>query len=207
MQSLIAAAEKNDIGLPKEAIEDLKLEIQKGAIGHVCPDKEAVPFMLYCIGTSFEDIAVRTNIHIKILWATALYYNWPEKRRKIQGEKDFQPEAVLSDVFNLSLVIIQHGIKDMAKDVLSGKRRASQFPLFPKNLHGFEKLLLTLEKMKQITGDLPPTVGNNSGTVVQANNVQINQHQNPQDLAEYTDEEIEARKKERAEKYKAIKGG
>jgi hypothetical protein len=202
MKSLLAIIDdKNDLDLSPEVITRLKGDIHRGLIAQLSPEKEAIPFILYALGNSWTNISEQTGIPQSILYATAMYYQWDKKLASLRDKsKEFRPEDMLGDIFNLSLVIIKHGIQEMAKDVLTGEKKVTSFPLFPKNLHGFEKLFTVLEKLKELTGESPKP--NQGGTVVNAQNVQINQS-----VTEVIDvQEDEARKKERELKYKFLRG-
>lgn len=210
MQSLVALVGDSSL-VPIEEKEKIESKLRKGLIGPLSPERESGPFMLYCCGDDLDAISLKTNFPKEILYVTAVHYDWPAKSQSLRGDsKDFNPLNIQRDLAHSLLVATYMAAKEQLADVLAGRKKPSQCPLLPSNMHSLEKL------MNMITEMNVPANGDNSipqgGTVVHAQNVQINQQQNnngnnnPQEIQEISDEELEAKKIEREAKYKALRG-
>ena len=203
-QSLIAAVTTSEI-IPEDARKQIESRVRKGLLGPLTVERESGPFMLYCCGDTFEDIAIKTNFPIDVLYVTAIHHNWEERSKslKIKG-KAFDPANLQKDLSHSILVATYMAAQEQLQDVLAGRKKASQCPLIPKNIHALERLMGMITALNSAEGSVPP-----GGTVVHAQNVQINQNSKEVPTvqnAEFVDEETEERKKERAEKYKLLRG-
>lgn len=210
MQSLVAAVQSSEL-VPVEEKEKIESRVRKGLLGPLSPEREAGPFMLYCCGDDLETIALKTNFPKDILYVTAIHYDWDNKAASLRSDsKDFNPINIQKDLAHSLLVATYMAAKEQLQDVLAGRKSPSQCPLLPKNMHSLEKLMNMITEMNKPPEGAGSHQYPGSGTVVHAQNVQINQQQNnhekAQDIVEMTDEEIEAKRLEREEKYKALRG-
>jgi len=200
--SLIVAVQKSDL-IPEDIRPILESRVKKGLLGPLSPEREAGPFMLYCVGDDMEAIALKTNFPRDVLYVTAIHYDWKEKSSLLRSDsKDFNPANIQKDLAHTLLVATYLATKEQLQDVLAGRKKASQCSLIPKNVQALDKLMNMVSALSAPETSVAP-----GGTVVHAQNVQINQSGSEGDgkLETLTDEEMEEKKKEREIKYKALR--
>jgi hypothetical protein len=205
MDNLPTIIEKNALELSDKKIQELNQAIARGTIGPMTADKEGNLFLLYAMGDSIDEITDSTGYPKDIILVTAMRYDWPTRRKKMRLTT---PEDTATDISKKIVNGIQMAtwlaVKEQIADVVSGRKRPSQCSLIPKNIHGLQKL------MEMITVMNNPAVASirPGGTVVQAENVQINHNHNlpaaeiPKEMIELTDKE----KEDRAAKWAILRG-
>lgn len=181
---------KNDLELPQDEVERLKRLAAVNSISYLSPDKESTPFMLYCMGDTFEEIALKTNLPEAVVKVTAMKYEWHEKSRLYRMDVD----EVKKDIAKMVLAATHIAVKKELSDVLSGKLKSSS--LIPKNVASLEKLMDLVDTVHGVVQPAKPKAG---GTVIQAQNVQINNN-----AVEYP--EPEESKDEKEAKYGLVSG-
>ena len=205
MEALTASPQSVDL-IPVEEREAIESRKRKGLIGPLSPERETGPFMLYCCGDDLDAIALKTNFPKEILYVTAVHYDWTKKSEGLRdGTQAFNPLNIQKDLAHSLLVATSLAVKEQLKDVLSGRKSASQCPLIPKNMQSLEKLMTLITALNTA----PEASAGKGGTVVHAQNVQINQSGQSQEksgIVEVSEEEMEAKRQEREAKYKALKG-
>lgn len=203
------ADQKTTLDIPEDKIKEIKSEINRGSLAHLSSEREAIPFMMFAQGYSFEKISDYCSLPINFIYATALFYEWDKKLNKLRdSSSEFTSEALLGEIYSMTLIVAKMGLQEYAKDVMVGKNSAKNFPLFPQNLHGFEKLITVLEKLKNLENGGSTGSTSSGGTTINANNVQINNGPNEEDSTNSTiSYEERTSAEERAEKWKLISGG
>jgi len=175
MEDVKALIVKNDLELSPEAQNRLLTQFQHKSISYLSPEKEAAPFMFYCLGNDMEKIALKTNYPPEVIMLTAMYYRWPEKKVVLQREQiDMVPAELQKDLTNSLLVATVIEVQKQLADVAAGRKSAKDCPLIPTSMLEMEKLVGLVERVNKLKGTGPAVPGNN---VIRAENVQINQNQ------------------------------
>ena len=188
--SLIVTTERSDI-IPVEKKQEIIARIRKGLLGPLSPEREAGAFMLYCCGDDFESISLKTNFPLDIIYVTAAHYGWDIKAKALRSESgDFNPVNIQKNLANSLLIATYMSVQEELKDVLAGKKSASDCKLIPNNIKSLQTL------MDMVSNVHNPGVAGNQGTVVHAQNVQINQVAEPKP----------EKKEENEIKYAVLKG-
>ena len=190
--SLIVSVNRSEI-IPAELKDSIESRIRKGLLGPLAVEREAGAFMLYCIGNDFADISLKTNFPVDVLYVTAAHYDWIGKSAALRNKLgDFNPLHIQKDLTNSLMITTYLAIQEQLAEVLSGRKKASECPLIPKNIKDLERFMAMISNVYT-----PETTGN--GTTVHAQNVQI--INNPE--IKQVSPEKEA---ERAVKYKVLRG-
>ena len=198
MSDVKALIQANSLGLDEEKKEQLLRQASVGALSFLSPDREAGPFMLFCCGESLEEISVKTNVPMPILLVTAMQYNWADKSAILRQD----PADIQKSLTNSMLVATWMAAKEQLAGVLSGKIKASDCSLIPKNPAGVEKLMQMVNAVNGIQA--APTTPS-APISVTANNVQINQ--TPTNTPQVSEEKSDKGKEgsdEKAEKLKRL---
>lgn len=197
MGSLIPALNNSKL-VPDDVKKKLEAKLKKGTIGPLSPERESGPFMLFACGDNIDTIALKTNFPKEMLYLTALHYEWELKVKLLHGESgEFNAERVKKDLANTLLVATYISAKEQLQAVLSGRKKAEDCPLIPSNTAQLDKLMNMLQTLEN-----PPNQAGSGGTVVNAQNVQINNSSPEKEIASDDKDYKEERKK----KYKALKG-
>lgn len=185
-----ALIEANELNLPEEKKQQLLRQASVGSISYLSPDREAAPFMLFCCGESIDEISGKLSIPKDIILLTAMHYKWVEKSQTIRQD----PAAIQQSLVNNILVATAIAAQEELKDLLSGKKKASQCKLIPKNPAALEKLLNMVNMANGIQAPQPA-----SGTTIHAQNVQINN--TSKDSDKDTDKRFSETQEEKEAKY------
>lgn len=133
----------------------------KGQLSFLSPDKEAGPFLLYYVGSSFEEVALKTGYPVDLIYMTAMRYEWIKKsetlrRDSILSGMDLVKEDLLQSLLIATQVVVQ---KELA-DVIAGRKDAKDCALLPKNINGLKQLVEMIDSLKPKVDDKPGTVNN-----------------------------------------------
>jgi hypothetical protein len=132
-----------------------------------------VPFLLFLLGDSIEQVAETTGTPADVMYLTAIKYCWPQKRDELAKMGQANLIAQLQKhTLNKILVATSMVIDKQLKDVISGKLPAEKCSLIPRNIHGLGALMEMITAANQEPPAPQPPA---QTTVVQATNVQINQ--------------------------------
>ncbi len=173
---LKALVERNELKLPSERVQSLMRTLQQRAVAQLSSEKEPGPFMLYCLGNDLNDIASKTGYPVEVITLTAIYYKWNQKIELFNKVKDKTPSDIQKDLVNSLLVATYVGISRELGEVIAGKRSAADCKLIPKEIKDLEKLVALVNTANGIV----PNPAEPGKTVVNAQNVQINQQTIPE---------------------------
>lgn len=191
--------------LSPEQKEKVKRYIRNGMTSHLSADKEVGPFMLYMMGYSLEAVAKASGFPFDVICLTAAHSRWAEKRNLLQTGGPNVAMEMQKNIANMMLVATFLASQQELADVLSGKKEAIKSHLAVKSLSGLQNLVdivMKLNGMVDPNGNpvAPP------GTVIHAQNVQINNNSSPEEVKSAEEKKLAAAK-ERAEKLKALADG
>jgi hypothetical protein len=163
---------KNDLQLSLEVTNRLLTSNGRGKLYSLSPDKEAGAFMLYCIGNTFEEIAIKLTLPLDLILTTAIQYSWFEKTRLLKKSPDTASVEMQKDLVNSILVATVISMQRSLGEVISGKLDAKDCPLIPNSPAALEKLLTMSANL-----NAPPSAdkGSTQTTVITTQNLQINQ--------------------------------
>ena len=171
MNDLTTIVAKNDLNLSDEMLEKLTKLVRNRTLSYLSPEKETGPFLLYCTGTDFEGIANRCSYPLEVILLTALYYRWNEKMSGLGLTSiDNAPKEIQKDLANSLLIATYLSVQKQLGDVIAGRSDADKCLLIPKNVYSLEKLM---DMVSNING-LKPQAESGGKTIIQANNVQMN---------------------------------
>lgn len=135
-------------------------------------EKEVGPFLLFVLGDSVEEIAIKTGTPRDVMYLTYLKYNWEEKRTELQKSGQVSViSALQKQMVNYLLLATNTTISKQVAQVMSGALAPEKCPLIPRSLHGLKLLLELVKEVNQV--NQPQTT--NTTNVIHAQNVQVNQ--------------------------------
>jgi hypothetical protein len=174
MENIKALVVQNPLNLPDKVAHGLLERVNRREVAYLSPEKEAAPFLFYCLGDDFKKIALKANYPIEVIMLTAMYYKWPEKKEVLQkAHVDMVPREIQKDITNSLLVATYMTVQRQLADVMANRKKAEDCPLIPNNMLALEKLMMMIEQLGKPPRD--PNVPAAAGTVISANNVQVNQ--------------------------------
>lgn len=159
--------------LPDVDVKRLENLMERGITAPLNSEKEGGAFLLYLMGDSLEEIATKTGTPKDVVLLTFLKYQWLSKKDVVLAagmEKVI--ESINKDLANSLLIATHKIVKDQIAQVLSGKIAPEKCTYIPRSLHGLQQLIEMTSKANNLIQDGEKKQGN---TIVQANNVQINQ--------------------------------
>jgi hypothetical protein len=163
---------KNTLNLPEEQVKRIESSIDKRQILPLPSEKETGLFLLYAMGDSIESIAEQTSLPKDVVALTAATYDWEAKCLEIKKYRSGDKlDEIQKDLINTLLMATYVSMKRELALVIAGKKDPNEVLMIPKKIDGLKSLIDLVnsvndpEKIKIATG----------GTVVHAQNVQINQ--------------------------------
>lgn len=181
-----------------EMVKRIEGLIVRGQTAPLPSDKETGPFLLYVLGDSVEQVAQKTGIPVDVVYLTAISYHWSEKREELARKGNVQLiTALQKDLINNLLVATQASIIRQVGEVMSGRLPPEKCSLIPRSLHGLKTLM---EMVTQINQLVASNETNKPQTVIQAQNVQVNQSITPEGAPQQESQTIEVRRRAFLEK-------
>ncbi|MEM4379364.1 MAG: hypothetical protein QXL01_01575 [Thermoplasmatales archaeon] len=168
---------KNSLNLPTEQIVRIEKALERRDISPISSDKETGLFLLYAMGESLDSIAEQTNIPKDIIALTAVTYDWETKCLEIKKYRNGDKIGEMQkDLVNTLLAATYVTIKRELALVIAGKKDPYEVLLIPKKIEGLEKLMNMVAEINSPGATAAKNTAQKAGgTVVQAQNVQINQ--------------------------------
>jgi len=170
-KALVAALPELSVG----ETDRIRRLVATGSSSYLSADKEVGPFMLFLLGDDIETVAVKTGIPKDILLLTCHQYRWLEKRAAISTKEGEMVKGIERSLLNNILVATYKAVSEEVGAVMAGKLKPSAAQFIPQSMQALQRLMEMVEKANQLVavGGNPPAAG--GGTVVHAQNVQINQ--------------------------------
>jgi hypothetical protein len=151
---------KNELGLPKDAVDKLLSMNGRNQLVPLSPDRESAPFLLYCCGDDLELIAAKMTLPRDVITATAIQYRWPEKAKLMRKDGNAAiPNDLQRDLVNSILVATFVAMQRQLSEVVAGKREIKDCALIPSSPAALEKL------MNMVTTLNAPVVATKGGPV------------------------------------------
>jgi hypothetical protein len=173
MTNLPAEIRTQLASLPEVEIKRLESLVARGITAPLTPEKEVGPFLLYIIGDSLEDVATKTGTPKDVIYLTYVKYGWAEKKNHLSSSgMDKVIEQLNKNMVHHVLVATFKVLTEQIGKVMSGEMPHEKCSYIPRSLHGVRQLIEMAEQVNNIVKDADKKPGN---TIVQANNVQINQ--------------------------------
>jgi len=159
--------------LPEVELKRLESLVARGISAPLNPEKEVGPFLLFMIGDSLEDVAIKTGTPKDVIYLTYVKYSWDEKKKRLSANGvDKVIEELNKNMVHHVLVATFKVLTEQIGKVMSGELPHEKCSYIPRSLHGVKQLIEMAEQVNNIVKDADKKPGN---TIVQANNVQINQ--------------------------------
>jgi len=166
---------RNSLNLPTDQLTRIEKAVDKREISPVSAEKEAGLFLMYCMGDELDTIAEQTALPRDVVALTALTYDWQTKAQEIKKYRNGEKVGELQkDLINTILIATYASIKRELALVIAGKKEAYEVPLIPRKIEGLEKLMKMVSEINNLVTPALPSPGN-GGTIIQAQNVQVNQ--------------------------------
>lgn len=176
---------KNSLNLPVEQVKRIESLVDKRAISHISPDREPGLFLMYVMGESLESIAQQTQIPSDIIALTAIKYDWENKALVVQKYRNEDKIGEMQkDLVNTLLAATYVTIKQELALVIAGKKDPYEVLLIPKKIEGLEKLMNLVSEINNPGAASAKGAAKSGGTVIQAQNVQVNQQVSSSDADE-----------------------
>jgi len=174
MDDLKSLILQNEFGLEQSKVMSLVTMVNARQANYLSPDKEAGLFLLFVMGKTLQEISVECSYPLDIIILTAIYYRWHQKATALGlTDADKSVEEIQKDILKSILVATAVTTKRELGNVIAGRDKASS-GLIPKNIQGLKQLMEAIEALN-------PKVPEASGTVINANNVQVvNNNATPQ---------------------------
>lgn len=138
---------------------------------------EQSAFYFYYMGSSWEEIANKLNIPIGVLLYTAIYYNWPERKKLVTsvraGEKVTRADAAAIDLITDTIVATSAIYKTQLAEVIKDPSAAKSCPLIPKNFKDLQVLLQMLQSLQ--SRDVDTTQSKGAAPIVNVNVANLQQ--------------------------------
>lgn len=165
---------KNELNLPKDAVDKLLSMNGRNMLVPLSPDRESAPFLLYCCGDDLEMIAAKMTLPKDVITATAIQYRWPEKAKLMRKDGNAAvPNDLQKDLVNSILVATFVAMQRELSEVVSGKRLAKDCALIPSSPAALEKLMNMISALNA-PPPAPPVPAAGS-TVIHAETVNMGQ--------------------------------
>jgi hypothetical protein len=165
---------RNELNLPREAVDRLLTQNGRKALYALSPDKESGPFLLFCCGDDFDTIATKMNLPRDVIVATAIQYRWPDKARMLnRTDSGIVPGDLQKELVNTILVATIVAMQRDLGEVIAGRKEAKDCPLIPSSPQALQKLMEMVTSLNNPT----PADPMKPQTVIHATNVQVNQQQ------------------------------
>jgi hypothetical protein len=178
---LKALITKNELNLPKDAVDKLLSMNGRNMLAPLSPDRESAPFLLYCCGDDLELIAAKMTLPRDVITATAIQYRWPEKAKLMRKDGNAAvPNDLQKDLVNSILVATFVAMQRELSEVVSGKRLAKDCALIPSSPAALEKLMNMITTLNTPVlpgkgGPVADPVHSGPQTVIHAGNVHMGQ--------------------------------
>lgn len=163
---------KNSLNLPEEQIKRIEGAVEKRQIAPLPAEKEVGLFLLYAMGDSIDSIAEQTSLPKDVVALTAATYDWDTKCIEIKKYRNGEKiDEIQKDLINTLLMATYVSMKRELALVIAGKKDPGEVLMIPKKIDGLKSLIDLVnsvndpDKVKIASG----------GTIVHAQNVQINQ--------------------------------
>jgi hypothetical protein len=161
--------------LPPEEAKRIESLVALGKTAPLTLDKETGPFFLFVLGDSIEEVAVKSGTPKDVMYLTYLAYNWEGRRTELLRQGSTQMIATLQkQLVNNLLVATTKCVMKQVTDIMSGSGDPEKCPMVPRSLSGLRTLMDMVIMANKLVApeDAPSKPGT---TVINANNVQVNQ--------------------------------
>jgi hypothetical protein len=166
--------------LPNHEVKRLENLIDRGITHPLNEEKEQGAFLMFILKGDLDYVASNTGVPKDVITLTYLKYRWAEKRSLIMdGGIEKVIDGMTKEMYNTILFATYKALTDKASQVLSGKEtQYEKLSWMPRSFSGLEQLVNAVRKINGLdNGDGEPVKPGN--TVVNAQNVQINQQIEP----------------------------
>ena len=177
MSSLPAEWKAELAHLPDADVRRLENMLERGITHPLSEDKEPGVFVLFVMGKSIEEISVMTGTPKDVMTLTYLKYRWADKKNTLMSaglEKLL--DGMMKNMANLMLAATNQHLTEQVIGVMSGKIPFEKCTFLPRSGHGVQQLMDMVKNVNKMDAEVNGKSGN---TIVQAQNVQINQALEP----------------------------
>ena len=111
-------------------------------------------FYFYYMGASWEEIASKFGASLGMLYHTAIYYDWYEKKKTVSsvraGEKIKRTDAAVIDLVSDTLIATAAIYRTQLAEALKNPDKAKDCALIPKNLKDLQILLQMQQSLQTV---------------------------------------------------------
>ena len=159
--------------LPDADVRRLENLLERGITHPLPEDKENGVFVLFVMGKSVEEISVMTGTPKDVMTLTYLKYRWAEKKNTLMSAGiDKLLDGMMKNIANLMLAATNKHLNEQVIGVMSGQIPYEKCTFLPRSGHGVQQLMDMVRNVNRMDAEVNGKSGN---TIVQAQNVQINQ--------------------------------
>lgn len=158
---------------PEADIRRLENLLERGITSPLSEDKENGVFVLFVMGKSVEEIAIMTGTPKDVMTLTYLKYRWAEKKTTLMAAGiDKLLEGMMKNMANLMLSATNKYLTEQVIGVMSGQIPFEKCTFLPRSPHGVQQLMDMVRNVNKMDAAVN---GNSGNTIIQANQVQVNQ--------------------------------
>jgi hypothetical protein len=173
------------MNLPAEQVERIEKSFDRRDIAPLSSEKETGLFLMYAMGDSLELIAEQTNIPKDVVALTALTYDWDTKVQDVRKFRNSDKvNEIQRELVNTLLLATYASVKKDLALVIAGKKEAREVALIPKTIDKLSQLMTLVSDINNPEAQAQASASagalKSGGTVVQAQNVQIINNNEPE---------------------------